>query len=140
MVELINPDGLSMPETYTHVVVASGNRIVFVAGQVAEDASGNVVGGTDLAIQARQAFANLRVALDAADARPNQVGRITVYVVDLRDALLGCIEAARVEVFGDHKPTDTLIGVQSLAHPGCLIEVDAIAVLDSVAGRDRNRG
>ena len=80
--------------------------------------------------QARQAFANLGRALAAAGARPDQVARITIFVVGHRPEFLPIIEAARVAVFGNHKPTDTLVGIETLAEPGYLIEVDAIAVLD----------
>jgi enamine deaminase RidA (YjgF/YER057c/UK114 family) len=129
MVELINPDGLPVPDSYTHVAVASGTRLVFVAGQVAEDADDNLVGPGDFAAQARQAFANLGRCLAAAGAAPEQVARITIYVVDHRPEYLDDISAARVEVFGEHKPADTILGVQTLAEPGRLIEVEAIAVL-----------
>jgi enamine deaminase RidA (YjgF/YER057c/UK114 family) len=128
--ELVNPSSLATPQTYTHVVVARGTRLVFVAGQVAEDAGGSVVGVGDLAAQARQAFANVGRALAAGGARPDQVGKITIFVAGLREEHLPAIEAGRVALFGEHKPADTLIGVQALAHPGCLIEVEAIAVVD----------
>jgi enamine deaminase RidA (YjgF/YER057c/UK114 family) len=128
--ELINPDGLATPESYTHVVVATGSRLVFVAGQVADDADGNLVGGGDLAVQARQAFANLGRALAAAGARPQQVARITIYVVGHRAEFLPLISEARIAVFGEHKPADTLLGVETLAEPGYLIEVEAVAVVD----------
>jgi enamine deaminase RidA (YjgF/YER057c/UK114 family) len=75
-------------------------------------------------------FANLGVALAAAGARPDQVARITIYVVGHRPEYLDVIEEARAGLFGDRKPPDTLVGVQSLAQPGFLIEVDAIAVID----------
>jgi enamine deaminase RidA (YjgF/YER057c/UK114 family) len=130
MVELINPDGLPVPESYTHVAIASGTRLVFVAGQVAEDADDNLVGPGDFAAQALQAFANLGRCLAAAGAAPEQVARITIYVVGHRPEYLGDIATARIEVFGDHKPADTILGVQTLAEPGRLIEVEAIAVLD----------
>ncbi len=128
--ERINPDDLYEPSSYTHVIVASGSRMVFVAGQAADDAQGNLVGPADLAAQARQAFANLGRALAAAGARPDQVARITIFVVGHQPEFLPVIEAARVAVFGDHKPTDTLVGIETLAEPGYLIEVDAIAVID----------
>jgi enamine deaminase RidA (YjgF/YER057c/UK114 family) len=89
-------DELDTPTSYTRVVVATGSRLVFVAGQMPEDAQGNLVGSGDLAAQARQAFANLGSSLTA----------------------------------GDHKPADTIAGVEALAVPGYLIEVEAIAVLD----------
>ena len=53
--ELINPEDLPTPPTYTHVVIASGSRLVIVAGQEPEDEHGNLVGPGDLAVQARQA-------------------------------------------------------------------------------------
>ena len=96
MLELIDPEDLPTPESYTHVVSATGSRLVFVAGQVAEDADGNLVGA----------------------------------VVGHRPQYLSDISAARIAVFGDHRPADTVLGVQTLAEPGRLIEVEAIAVLD----------
>jgi enamine deaminase RidA (YjgF/YER057c/UK114 family) len=126
----INPEGLATPETYTQVVVATGSRLVFFAGQVAREGDGNVVGRGDLAVQARRAFDNVGRALVGARARPDHVAKITIFVVSFRHEHLPAIEAARVELFKDHKPVDALIGVETLAHPGCLIEIDAIAVVD----------
>lgn len=128
--KLINPAGLPTPASYTQVIVANGSRLVFLAGQVADDPSGNLVGPGDLAAQAHQAFANVGCALAAAGARPDQVTRITIYVVQHRPEYLPLISEARAAVFGHHKPADTLVGVATLAEPGYLIEVDAIAVLD----------
>ena len=128
--ELINPEELPTPKSYTQVVAATGNRLVFVAGQVAEDTEGNLVGQGDLAAQARQAFGNVGRSLAAAGAGPEQVTKITIYVVHHRPEYLANISEARIAVFGDHKPADTLIGVEALAEPGYLIEVDAIAVAD----------
>lgn len=128
--EIIQPEGLDNPRTYSHVVAATGSRLVFVAGQMSDDPEGNLVHAGDLAAQARQVFANLGRALAAGGARPEQVAKITIYVVGHRPEYLPVIEAARRTLFGDHKPTDTLLGVQTLAAPGYLIEVDAIAVVD----------
>ena len=133
--ERLNPADLASPQTYTHVIVASGTTLIFVAGQVAEDGEGNLVGPRDLAVQARQAFDNLGRALTASGARPAQVAKITIVVVDFREEHLPLIEAGRVALFGDHKPADTLVGVSTLAHPGCLIEVDAVAVVDDDVDR-----
>ena len=128
--ELINPPTLHAPKSYTHVIATRGSSLVFIAGQAADDVDGNLVGIGDLVAQARQAFANLAEALAAAGAGPEQVAKITIYVVDHRPEYLPVIEAARVAVFGGHKPTDTLLGVEALAEPGYLIEIDAIAVID----------
>ncbi|MEX1262744.1 MAG: RidA family protein, partial [Actinomycetota bacterium] len=128
--ELINPDGLHTPESYTQGAVATGSRLVFVADQAADDAEGNLVGHGDLATQAREAFANVGRALAATGARPEDVARITIYVMHHRPEYLPVISEARNAVFGAHKPTDTLLGVETLAEPGYLIEIDAIAVVD----------
>jgi enamine deaminase RidA (YjgF/YER057c/UK114 family) len=126
----INPSDLPPQQTYTQVVIATGSKLVFVSGQEPEDIHGKLVGQGDLAAQARQVYANLGRALAAAGARPEQVARITIYVVNYkRDECLPIIEEARVALFGDHKPADVVLGVAALS-PGYLIEVDAIAVID----------
>ena len=128
--ECINPQDLPTPDTYTQVVVAKGAKLIFVSGQEPEDIHGKLVGRDDIAVQARQVFANLGRALAAAGALPKHVAKITIYVVDYRrDDHLPIIEAARVALFGDHKPADVVVGVASLS-PGYLIEVDAFAVVD----------
>ena len=126
----INPNDLPTPQTYTQVVVATGSRLVFIAGQEPEDIHGNLVGRDDLAAQARQVYANLGRALAAAGAGPQHVTRITIYLVNYkRDECLPVIEEARKALFGAHKPADVVLGVERLS-PGYLIEVDAIAVID----------
>lgn len=128
--ECINPKDLPIPQTYTQVVVATGSKLVFISGQEPEDINGMLVGPDDLATQARQVFGNLGRALIAAGARPEDVTRITIYVVNYnRDECLAIIEKARKELFGSHKPADVVLGVATLS-PGYLIEVDAIAVVD----------
>jgi len=128
--ECINPQDLPTPDTYTQVVVAKGTKLIFVSGQEPEDIHGKLVGRDDIAVQARQVFANLGRALAAAGALPEHVAKITIYVVDYRrDDHLPIIEAARVALFGDHKPADVVVGVAALS-PGYLVEVDAFAVID----------
>jgi enamine deaminase RidA (YjgF/YER057c/UK114 family) len=128
--EGINPEDLPAPLGYTHVMVATGSTLVFVAGQEPEDAQGNLVGRGDLGVQARQVFSNVGRALAAAGARPEQVTKITIFVVHFRRDYLPAIEAGRVALFGDHKPADTLVGVEALSRPEYLLEVEAIAVID----------
>jgi len=136
-VEMINPGDLPSPVGYSHVTIATGNRLVFVAGQEPEDEHGNLVGPGDIAVQARQVFANVGRALAAAGASPDQVAKITIFVVHLRREDLPAIEEARVALFGDHKPADSLLGVEALSRPEYLIEVEAIAVIGVEDGRDR---
>ncbi len=128
--QLIDPDDLSKNESYSQIAVASGSRLIFVAGQVSEDEEGEFLGEGDFSAQAHLAFANVGRAVAAAGARPEDVARITIYVVDHRPEYLPLISEARAAVFGEHKPTDVILGVERLAEPGRLIEVDAYAVAD----------
>jgi enamine deaminase RidA (YjgF/YER057c/UK114 family) len=135
--QCINPADIPTPETFTHVIVATGTKLVFIAGQVAEDAHGNLVGAGDMAAQARQVFANIGRALAAAGARPEQVTKLGIFVANYKREHLAQIEAGRVALFGDHKPTDTLVGVAALSRADYMLEVDAIAVIDDGASADR---
>lgn len=129
--ECINPPELPIPDTYTQVIVAQGTRLIFVAGQEPEDLQGKLVGRGDFAAQVRQVFANLGRAVAAAGALPEHVVKITIYIVDYRrDDHYPIVEAARAALFGDHKPTNVVLGVASLS-PGYLVEVDAVAVVDA---------
>jgi len=128
-VELIDPDGLYHPPTYSHVAVGRGSSIVFVSGQVGYDENGQLV-GDDHASQGERAFQNVRTAVEAAGASVEDVVKITIYVVDHGPGVLETLMAARASVFGEHKPASTYLGVAALARPGLLVEVDAVAVLD----------
>jgi enamine deaminase RidA (YjgF/YER057c/UK114 family) len=127
-VELSNPDGLHHPPTYSHIAVARGSRIVFISGQVGYDADGQLV-GDDHASQAAQAFRNLRTAVEAAGGSIEDITKITVFVVGHRPELLEQLMSARQGSFGDYRPASTYLGVEALARPGLLVEVEAIAVL-----------
>ncbi len=134
--ECINPDDLPIPEMYTQVVVATGSKLVFVSDQQPEDIRGKLVGHGDFAAQARLAFGNLGRALAAAGAQPEQVCKITIYVVDYkRDEHVPIIEDAQIALFGDHKPANVVAGIATMS-PGYLIEVNAIAVIDHTTGSD----
>ncbi|MGE0241938.1 MAG: RidA family protein [Parvibaculaceae bacterium] len=128
-VSCINPEGISTPETFTHVITATGGKMVFIAGQVAED-NGTLIGRGDMVAQSRQVFANIGRCLKAAGARPDQVTKLTIFVAGYSRDHLPQIEAGRVSLFGDHRPTDTLVGVAALSHPDYMLEVDAVAVVD----------
>jgi enamine deaminase RidA (YjgF/YER057c/UK114 family) len=127
--ERISPDGVHEARGYTHVVKAGGGKLAFISGQVGIDPAGNVA-GDDLESQARQAFANLRSALDALGATPSDVAKITTFVVNYSPELRPALTAGRGEFFGDEPPASTLVGVQALATPQLLVEVEAIVVLD----------
>jgi enamine deaminase RidA (YjgF/YER057c/UK114 family) len=125
----LNPEGLSKSPAYSQVVVGTGKRIVFVAGQVAVDEGGKLV-SDGFPGQVQAVFTNVGRALEAAGARPADVTKITVYVVNYSPDQLPAIGEARIGLFGDTLPASTLVGVQALARPELLIEVEAVAVLD----------
>jgi enamine deaminase RidA (YjgF/YER057c/UK114 family) len=132
-VKLINPDGLPKPENYAQVGVATGTRTVYLAGQVARDADGNRVGTGDLAAQVEQAFVNVATALDAVGGSFDDVAKLTIYVVGWTPATMeafgtGAMRAATRLGVNPIKPV-TLIGVDCLAEPDLLVEIDATAVL-----------
>lgn len=103
-------------------------RTVYVAGQVAVDGTGDIVGAGDFAAQTEQAFANLKAVLAAADALPGDVVHLTVYVVDYDSGDLDVIRNAIAATFpGRHAPVTTVVGVESLAEVGLLIAVEAVA-------------
>lgn len=131
-IQRINPVGLYDPSQngYTHVaIVPPGATIIYVAGQGGEDENGNLV--DDFTVQLRQAFANLRVALTAAGARPEHVVKLTTLVVDHSSSKLQQLAAQVQEMWGDKTPTQTLIPVPRLAVEGMLFEVDAVAVISN---------
>jgi len=131
VLQRLRPEGLFKPGAYTQVVVATGRRMVFVSGQVSIDADGKLVAAGDFAGQARQVYANLRAALGGAGATPADVAKLTTYVVGYQPELRPLLAEARSIVFGPATlPASTLVGVEALAEPGYLIEVEAIAVMD----------
>jgi enamine deaminase RidA (YjgF/YER057c/UK114 family) len=132
MKEPVNPASVftSLDHGFSQGVLASGRRTLHVSGQTAWDASRKIVGGSDLAQQARQAFANVRAVVEAAGGTLDDVVSVRIYVVGYRPDMAGAIGGALREAFpGAAKPASTWIGVTSLADPAFLVEVEATAVL-----------
>lgn len=128
--EFLKPEGLAPANGYTHVVAAKPGRLVFIAGQVANDAKGNLVGKGDLRAQTRQVFENLKTALAAAGASFDDVVKITWYVKGYKPADLPTLREVRnAYVNKENPPASTLVGVASLFQDEYLIEVEAIAVV-----------
>ena len=126
-----HPAGLFQNPAFSQVVVATGTRTVYVAGQVSIDERGAVVGAGDLAAQTVQAMRNVGLALAAAGASYADVVKITTYVVDYQPAHRAVIGAARSPFFaGGAPPASTLLGVSALALPEWLIEIEAVAVVE----------
>jgi enamine deaminase RidA (YjgF/YER057c/UK114 family) len=125
----LNPDGVSKPTGYTHVVSGQG-RVVFIAGQVAANEAGEVVGEGDLAAQANQVFTNLKTCLASVGATFADVTKLTTFVVNYKPEDRAIVAAARAaHLPADNPPASTLVGVQALARPEFMIEIEATAVL-----------
>jgi reactive intermediate/imine deaminase len=122
-----NPPELSKPTGYTHVVEAAGGKTVYIAGQIALDKDGKVVGEGDMKVQAEQVFKNLQAALTSAGATFKDVVKMNTYMTDLSQ--LQVVRDVRARYFGDVTPASTLVQVVHLARPEFLIEVEVIAVV-----------
>lgn len=132
-ITLTNPAGLPQVELYRQVSVATGTRLVHVAGQVARDAEGGKVGEGDLAAQVEHAYRNVATALAAVGSTFDDVAKLTVYLVDwtpdkmgpLADGLQRATSALGVTA----TPPVTAIGVAALFEPDILVEIEAVAML-----------
>ncbi|MGW0712843.1 RidA family protein [Streptomyces sp. NPDC002643] len=133
-ITLVNPTGLPTNPVYRQMSIASGSRLVLLAGQVAWDAEGNTVGEGDLAAQVEQCYLNIAIALAEAGATFDDVAKLTVHVVDwtpdkMPHLLAGISRAAR-KLGTTPNPPATLIGVAALHIPEHLVEIEATAILN----------
>lgn len=123
----IDPEALSPPAGYSHVVEAPAGRLVYISGQVPIDRNGALVGAGDIGAQTRQVFENLSAALVAAGASWSDVVKLGYFLVDVGD--LATVRAIRDEyVDTELPPASTLVEVSRLFREDVLIEVEAIAV------------
>ena len=132
-IEYLQPEQLfpSSAFGFSQVVVSTGRRHIHCAGQTAWDKDMQLVGGMDLGQQMRKALENVGHTLEAAGASPADVVRIMTFVVDYRPEYAEVLGQAMAKFFGaDTLPAATLIGVQALAMPEFLVEVQATAVVD----------
>jgi 2-iminobutanoate/2-iminopropanoate deaminase len=118
-------DGLAEPISHYTDAVAAGDTL-YLSGIVPVDAKGNVV-GDDVVTQARQVFDIMGRVLAAAGARPADVVKVTIYLLDVDHRPL--INPVRQEFFGSARPASTLVEVSRLAFPGALLEIEAVAHL-----------
>jgi 2-iminobutanoate/2-iminopropanoate deaminase len=124
-----NPETMHTPRGYSHVAeVPAGSRMVFIAGQVALDKAGNLVGGNDFAAQARQVFENLRLALADVGATFKDVVKLNTYVIDIGNiAALRQVRDTFVNTAAP--PASTLVEVRKLFRDDVLLEIEAVAVI-----------
>jgi enamine deaminase RidA (YjgF/YER057c/UK114 family) len=126
----INPETMHHPAGYTHVVEVTAGRPVYIAGQIALDPMGTLVGPGDIGAQTRQVFDNLQAALQAVGAGFEQLVKLTYYLVDATQ--LPVVREVRDQYLNPQQPpASTAVEVRRLARDDLLIEVEAVAVLAS---------
>ncbi|MFI1223693.1 MULTISPECIES: RidA family protein [unclassified Streptomyces] len=134
-ITLVDPSGLPEIGVYRQVSVATGSKLVFIAGQVAWDGTGATVGAGDLAAQVEQCYVNVGTALAAVGGTFDDLAKLTVYVVDWAPEkmplLLEGLSRAAARLGTTAAPPATLVGVAALDVPEHLVEVEATAVLDA---------
>ncbi|GAA2495885.1 RidA family protein [Streptomyces longisporus] len=128
--ERVNPPDLSPPAGFSHAVVATGTRVVFLAGQTALDTDGKVTGDT-LPAQFERALTNLLTALRAAGGTPADLARVTVYATDVTAYRAHAPELGRLwrELAGRDYPAMAVVEVVRLWDEEAMVELDGFAVL-----------
>jgi enamine deaminase RidA (YjgF/YER057c/UK114 family) len=128
---LFNPDTMAKPTAgYSQVAEVSGGKMIYVAGQVAMDASGNLVGKDDFRAQVDQAFKNINAAVQAAGGDFQSVIKLNYFCAESVDAAQIPVVREIRDRYVDtaHPPTSTFVVVKRLVRPEWLIEIEAVAV------------
>lgn len=126
----LNPAGLVKPTGYTHLVIAPDGRTFYIAGQVAFDSTGKVVGEGDFAAQADQVYRNLERALKSVGGSLADLVKTTTFITDIKH--VAALREVRGRYLGKQPPANTLVAVSSLARPELLIEIEGVAILGSI--------
>lgn len=123
----LSPETMSPPFGYSHVVDAPAGRIIYISGQVPLDTDGELVGQGDFEAQARQVFANLSAALEAAGAGWSDVVKLNYFLTEIGE--LGTVRTIRDEyVDTERPPASTLVQVSALFSPEAMVEIEAVAI------------
>ena len=128
----VNPPTLAKPVGYSHGFEVQGGKTLYMAGQVATDKTGTVVGKGDLVAQFRQVCENLKALLLARGGQMNDIVKLTMYVLSKADYKAKAKDIGLVyrEYFGRHFPAMTLVEVKGLYDDDCAIEIEGVAVID----------
>ena len=132
-VTLSSPKTMPPPTGYSQIAEVTKGKLVLIAGQVAHDANGNLVGENDFSAQVEQVFKNLDAAVRAAGGTFKDIVKINNYCVASVDpAQLAAFREVRDRYVNTKAPpVSTFVFVSRLVRPGWLFEIDATAVIDS---------
>ena len=115
--------------SYSQGVKVSGpGTLLYISGQISQDAKGHIVGRGDFAAQARQVLKNLKAMVEAGGGKLSDVVKLTFYLTDVR--YRQDLVPIREEYFGPKLPASTLITTPALAHPDYLVEIEAVAFVE----------
>jgi enamine deaminase RidA (YjgF/YER057c/UK114 family) len=132
-IERKQPEGVNVrmqqgKPAYSHVVTVNGpGKTIYIAGQLARNLEGNIVGPGDMRAQLEQTFKNLEACLKAAGASWADVVKTNTYVTNYEE-LAKCSDV-RMRYFGVASPTSTTIQISRLAQPEAMVEIEMIAVV-----------
>lgn len=126
--QLLIPETMPKSVGYSQVASVTGGKMIFIAGQVALDRSGNVVGKNDLRAQVQQVFENLKAAVEAGGGTLQDVIKLNSYFVDLSN-LREFREVRDKYIDLNHPPISTAVQVPGLFRPEFLVEIEAVAVI-----------
>ena len=129
-VEFKNSPAIAAPNGYSHAVVVSGGKMVFLSGQVGLNKQGEMVGKDDFHAQAMQVFENLKAELAAAGATPKDIVKLNYLVVGVNHDKIVALRQVRDQFIDTaHPPASTLAGVAALFREDAVLEVEAVAVV-----------
>ena len=126
-VTYMNPGGIADPSPSGFTAVVKAGNTVYIAGMVAQDENGNVVGEGDAEAQTRQIWRNIGVAVQAAGGSLADIVKTTTYVTGIEHG--AAVRRVRGELFPQNPPTSTLLVVSELANPAYVVEIESIAVI-----------
>ena len=133
-ITLTNAEALPKVDFFRQVAIATGSKLVFMAGQVAWDADGTLVGKGDLAAQVEQCYLNVAAAVAEAGGTFDDVAKLTTYVTDWTLDKMALVQQGRARALARVGVTSlapgTLVGVAALFTPDILVEIEAVAVID----------
>lgn len=130
---IINPSGLARPRGFSHGILVTGGRLLFLAGQDASDGDGQIVAPGDLVAQTSQVLHNLHAVVHEAGGTMQDIVKLNVYVRD-RDAYVAALKPLGHifrEYFGGYYPAMALFEIAKLFQPEALIEMEGMAMLDA---------
>src|SRR5437588_7306852 len=130
---IINPPALARPRGFSHGILVTGGRLLFLAGQTGSDAEGRIVAPGDLVAQYEQVLGNLQVVVEAAGGKMQDITKINIFVRDRDDYLAHLKPLGKVHrsFFGAYYPATALFEISRFFQDGLLVEIEGIAVIDA---------